>query len=155
MSHLLRNHVAPFSIFSKIFYTCFRNNFVVWDFMTLKELKLFFMSWRFKWVYGIAVLSFFFKQYFGNFDFNVRYCSIIQSCGFSSFWLRQSVKEDLSRYCGVNIWKTLDLTVIGRTSNDNLAFRSLYWSIRDLFTFSRGGWGWVLVYKKHARWIQH
>ena len=28
-------------------------------------------------VHGIAVLSFFFKRYFGNFGFNVRYCSII------------------------------------------------------------------------------
>ena len=31
--------------------------------------------------YGIAVLSFFFKGYFGNLDFNVRYCGIIYPCG--------------------------------------------------------------------------
>ena len=28
-------------------------------------------------VYGIAVLGFFFMRYFGNFNFNVRYCGII------------------------------------------------------------------------------
>ena len=33
----------------------------------------------------------------------------------------------------------------GRTSND-LVFRSLYRSIRDLHTFSREGWGWCVVY---------
>lgn len=36
-------------------------------------------------VYGTAVLSFFFKWYFGNLDFNVRYCGIIQPCGMRSF----------------------------------------------------------------------
>ena len=55
-------------------------------------------------VYGIAVLSFFFKRYFGNLDFNVRYCGIIQSCGMRFFILLangiHSVKEDPSRYCG-------------------------------------------------------
>ena len=30
---------------------------------------------------GFTVLSFFFKQYFGNFNFNVQYCGIIQPCG--------------------------------------------------------------------------
>ena len=38
-------------------------------------------------VYGIAVLSFFFKRYFGNFDFNVRYCGIIQPRGVRFFVL--------------------------------------------------------------------
>ena len=28
-------------------------------------------------VYGVAVMSFFFKRYFGNFNFNVRYYGII------------------------------------------------------------------------------
>ena len=35
-------------------------------------------------VYGIEL---FFKQYFGNFDFNVRYCGIIQPCGMRFFIL--------------------------------------------------------------------
>ena len=40
-------------------------------------------------VYGIAVLSFFFKRYFGDFDFdfNVRYCGIILPCGMRFFIL--------------------------------------------------------------------
>ena len=42
-------------------------------------------------VYGIAVLIFFFKRYFGNFDFNVRYNIAVSSspevCGFSPFRL--------------------------------------------------------------------
>ena len=52
-------------------------------------------------VYGTEVLSFFFKCYFGNFDFNVQYCGIIWPAvyGFSSFWLTVLVKEDPSRYC--------------------------------------------------------
>ena len=36
-------------------------------------------------VYGIALLSFFFKRYFGNLDFNVRYCGIIQPFGMRFF----------------------------------------------------------------------
>ena len=39
-------------------------------------------------VYGIEVLSFFFKRYFGNFDSNVRYCGIIQPCGMRFFILQ-------------------------------------------------------------------
>ena len=38
-------------------------------------------------VYGIAVLSFFFKRYFGDFDFNVRYYGIILPCGMPFFIL--------------------------------------------------------------------
>ena len=30
---------------------------------------------------GVSGIELFFKRYFGNFDFNVRYCSIIQPCG--------------------------------------------------------------------------
>ena len=41
-------------------------------------------------VYGIEL---FFKRYFGNFDFNMRYAV------FHPFRLRYSVKEDRSRYC--------------------------------------------------------
>ena len=37
-------------------------------------------------VYGIAVLSFF-QRYFENFDFNVRYCGIIQPRGVWFFTL--------------------------------------------------------------------
>ena len=39
---------------------------------------------------GFMVLQYwaFFKQYFGNFDFNVRYCGIIQPCGMQFFILR-------------------------------------------------------------------
>ena len=36
-------------------------------------------------VYSIAVLGLFFMQYFGNFDFNVRYCGIIRPCGMRYF----------------------------------------------------------------------
>ena len=38
---------------------------------------------------GVSDIQLFFKRYFGNFDFDVRYCGIIQPCGirFSSFWL--------------------------------------------------------------------
>ena len=38
-------------------------------------------------VSGIAVLSFFFKRYFGHFDFNVRYYGIIQPRGTRFFIL--------------------------------------------------------------------
>ena len=39
--------------------------------------------------HGIAVLSFFFKRYFGIFDFNVQYCVSPSPAvwGFASFWL--------------------------------------------------------------------
>ena len=37
--------------------------------------------------WGFTVLSFFFKRYFGNFDFNVRYCGIIQPCSMLFFIL--------------------------------------------------------------------
>ena len=33
------------------------------------------------------VSQLFFKRYFGNFDFNVRYCGIIQPCGMRFFIL--------------------------------------------------------------------
>ena len=32
-------------------------------------------------------IELFFKRYFGNFDFNVRYCGIIQPCGMRCFIL--------------------------------------------------------------------
>ena len=112
-------------------------------------------------VYGIAVLSFFSS---GISVILILMCGIAVSssravCGLSSFWLTVFGKRrsfTVLRYCSfglsclmqVNIWKSLDLTVneytisdksyskIGRTSND-LAFRSLYRSIRDLLTWRR------------------
>ena len=39
-----------------------------------------YIEWD-KGVYGVTVLSFFFKRLFGNFDFNVQYCAIIYPCG--------------------------------------------------------------------------
>ena len=120
-------------------------------------------------VYGIAVLSFFSS---GISVILILMCGLAVSsspsvCGFSSLWLRYSVKEDPSRYCGTVHWALLSRSIsvedfrlngnwihnfwhlhydeICRTSND-LAFRSLYRSIRDLLTFSREGWGWFLAY---------
>ena len=34
---------------------------------------------------GVSGIELFFKRYFGNFDFNVRYCGIIQPCGMRFF----------------------------------------------------------------------
>ena len=118
-------------------------------------------------------IELFFKRYFGNFDFNVRYYGIIQSCGmrfFTAFWLTVLGKRKsftVLRYCSFglsymsnvgqyleefrlngkwihNLWQLL-YDKIGRTSND-LAFRWLYRSIWDLLTVFREGWGWFLVY---------
>ena len=33
------------------------------------------------WGLRYCSIKLFFKRYFGNFDFNVRYCDIIQHCG--------------------------------------------------------------------------
>ena len=38
-------------------------------------------------VYGIAVLGFFFKRYFGSFNFNVRCYGITDPCGMRFFFL--------------------------------------------------------------------
>ena len=36
---------------------------------------------------GVSGIQLFFQLYFGNFDFNVRYCGIIQPCGIRFFIL--------------------------------------------------------------------
>lgn len=47
-------------------------------------------------IYGIVVLCFFLEQYFGNFDVNVWYCSIIQPCGVWFFnLLAKKIVEDV------------------------------------------------------------
>lgn len=52
-------------------------------------------------IYGTAVLSFFFKRYFGNFYFNVRYwgTSSPAVCGFLfSFWVDGISWKEIMRY---------------------------------------------------------
>ena len=60
-------------------------------------------------VYGIAVLSFFSS---GISVILILMCGLAVSsspsvCGFLSLWLRYSVKEDPSRYCGTVHWALL------------------------------------------------
>ena len=53
-------------------------------------------------------IELFFKRYFENFEFNVRYCSIMSPavCGFSRFWLTVFGKRrsfTILRYCSFGL----------------------------------------------------
>ena len=77
-------------------------------------------------------------RYFGNLDFNVRYCGIIQPCGMRFFILLWTVfgkrrSFTVLWYCSlclsclmwVNIWKTLDFTVNEYTVSDSYSMMKL------------------------------
>ena len=148
-----------------------------------------FLSWS-SWkrgTWGFTVLRYwaiFFQRYFGNLDYNGRYCGIIQRRGMRFFTLVANGirwKKIVHGIAVLFIWPLLSMVgqylkefrlngkwihnfwqllydEIGRTSND-LAFRSMYRSVQDLLTFfSRRLWlisgVYMLDIKKHARWIQ-
>ena len=83
-----------------------------------------------KGVYGIAVLGFFFKRYFGNFNFNVRYYGITDPCGVRFFILsangiryKKILHGTAARFICALLSLQLIYDEIGRASNVQVFYR--------------------------------